>query len=92
VSADWANRPATYAIHFSSYQDRARAERDAAQIGAAYGRPAVVAEIDLGGRGRWHRVMLIGFAGYGEARAFHDRLRAQGTPGLGGVYYVVAPD
>jgi hypothetical protein len=92
VSPDWAGRPPAYAIHFSSYQDRARAEADAARIGAAYGHPAAVAAVDLGGRGRWHRVMLTGFADYREARAFHDRLRAQGTPGLGGVYYLVAPE
>lgn len=92
VSPDWAGRPPAYAIHFSSYQDRARAEADAARIGAAYGHPAAVAAVDLGDRGRWHRVMLTGFAGYREARAFHDRLRAQGTPGLGGVYYLVAPE
>jgi hypothetical protein len=92
ASPDWAGRPPAYVIHFSSYQDRARAEADAARIGAAYGHPAVVAAVELAGRGRWHRVMLTGFAGYREARAFHDRLRAQGTPGLGGVYYLVAPE
>jgi hypothetical protein len=92
VSRDWAGRAPAYGIHFSSYQERARAERDAAQIGAAHGRPAVVAEVDLGGRGRWHRVVLIGFADAAEAKAYHARLRARGTPGVGGVYVLVAPE
>jgi len=92
VSPDWAGRPPAYGIHFSSYQERPRAERDAAQIGSAHGRPAVVAEVDLGGRGRWYRVVLIGFADAAEARSYHDRLRARGTPGVGGVYFLVAPE
>lgn len=92
VSADWANRPPVYAIHFSSYQDRSRAERDAADIGAAHGRPAAVAAVDLGARGLWYRVVLTGFASYEEARAYHTRLRAQGAPGVGGVYYLVGPE
>jgi hypothetical protein len=92
VSPDWATRPPSYAIHFSSYQDRARAERDAADIGATHGRPAAVAAVDLGARGLWYRVVLTGFASYEEARAYHSRLRAQGTPGIGGVYYVVGPE
>ncbi|MBP1621492.1 MAG: hypothetical protein H6Q02_2259, partial [Acidobacteria bacterium] len=51
-----------------------------------------VAEVDLGGRGRWYRVVLIGFADAAEARSYHDRLRARGTPGVGGVYFLVAPE
>jgi len=92
VSPDWAGRAPAYGIHFSSYQDRGRAERDAARIGGEHGRPAVVAEVDLGTRGRWHRVVLIGFADAAEAKSYHARLRARGTPGVGGVYVLVAPE
>jgi len=47
VSPNWAGRPPTYVIHFSSYRERSKAERDAVEISKQYGRPAYAAEVNL---------------------------------------------
>jgi hypothetical protein len=90
VSEDWAGRPPIYVIHFSSYRDRQKAQRDAARVGQRYGRPAYAAQVDLSS-GVWYRVVLGDFPTAEQARAFHAELVARNTPDLGGVYRLTAP-
>jgi len=91
VSPDWAGRPPTYVIHFSSYRERSKAERDAVEISKQYGRPAYAAEVNLPGRGVWYRVIMGDFATAIAATSFRADLVAARTPDLGAVYWVVAP-
>jgi hypothetical protein len=90
VSPDWAGRAPIYVIHFSSYREREKAERDAVQVGRRFGRPAYAARITLPS-GVWYRVVLGDFATGDQARAFHADLAARGTPDLGAVYRITAP-
>jgi hypothetical protein len=90
TSPDWAERAPIYVIHFSSYRDREKAQRDAVQVGRRFGRPAYAAQVDLPS-GAWYRVVLGDFATAEQARAFHAELAARGTPDLGGVYRLTAP-
>jgi SPOR domain len=89
VSPDWTGRAPTYVIHFSSYREREKAQRDAVRIGQRFGRPAYVAQVDLPS-GVWYRVVLGDFASADQARTFHAELVARGTPDLGGVYRLTA--
>jgi len=90
VSPDWVDRAPIYVIHFSSYRDREKAQRDAVQVGQRFGRPAYAAQITLPS-GVWYRVVLGDFATADQARAFHADLAARNTPDLGGVYRLAAP-
>jgi hypothetical protein len=91
VSADWAGRPPTYVIHFSSYRERSKAEHDAIEVSKRYGRPAYAAEVNVPGRGIWYRVIMGDFATAIAAHAFRADLVAARTPEIGVVYWVVAP-
>lgn len=91
VSPTWVGRTPTYVVHFSSFRERGTAEREAARIGKQYGRPAYAAEVDLAERGIYYRVILGDFATAAAAREFRTELVAAGTPGVGEVYWVVAP-
>jgi uncharacterized membrane protein YedE/YeeE len=90
VSPDWVDRAPIYVIHFSSYRDREKAQRDAVQVGRRFGRLAYAAQITLPS-GVWYRVVLGDFATADQARAFHADLAARNTPDLGGVYRLAAP-
>jgi hypothetical protein len=90
ASPDWAGRAPIYVIHFSSYREREKAQRDAVQVGRRFGRPAYAARIALPS-GVWYRVVLGDFATANQARAFHDDLAARRTPDLGAVYRITAP-
>lgn len=91
VTRDRTGRPETFSIHFTSYRDRAAAERDLKRIEALAGREGYVAEVDLGEKGTWFRVMVGEFASAEEAKAIRAELAAKGTRDLGWVYRVVGP-
>jgi hypothetical protein len=91
VSPTWAGHAPTYVVHFSSFRERANADRDAARIAKEYGRPAYAAEVTIPERGLYYRVILGDFATAAEARAFRADLVAANTPGVGAVYWVVGP-
>jgi hypothetical protein len=90
VSPDWEGRTPIFVIHFSSFREHAKAQRDAVAIGKRYGRPAYVARVTLPS-GVWYRVVLGDFASAEDARAFHADLVARHTPDLGGVYRITGP-
>jgi len=91
ISPDWAGRAPSYMIHFSSFQKKENADRDAAQRAKALGRSLRVVEVNLGAPGLWYRVMLGEFRTREEADAARAELAAKGTEGLGLVYRVSAP-
>jgi hypothetical protein len=90
ASPDWAGRAPIYVIHFSSYREREKAQRDAVEVGRRFGRPAYAARITLPS-GVWYRVVLGDFTTAEQARAFHADLAARGTPDLGAVYRITPP-
>jgi DedD protein len=90
TSPDWAGRSPTFVIHFSSYRERAKAERDAAALARRYGRPAYAAEVTLP-NGTWYRVVLGNFPTAEAARAFREALAAAHTSDLAGVYRITPP-
>lgn len=92
VTRDREGLPEIWSIHFTSYRDRASAERDLKRVTGLAGRPGYVAEVDLGEKGTWHRVMVGSFATAQEAKAVRDELAAKGTPDMGWVYRVVGPE
>lgn len=91
VTRDRAGRPEVFSIHFTSYRDRAAAERDLKRIAALAGREGYVAEVDLGEKGVWYRVLVGEFPSAEEAKAIRAELAAKGTRDLGWVYRVVGP-
>ena len=91
VTRDRAGRPEVFSIHFTSYRDRAAAERDLKRIAALVEREGFVAEVDLGEKGVWHRVMVGEFPSAEEAKAIRAELAAKGTRDMGWVYRVVGP-
>ncbi len=91
VSPDWTGHAPTYVVHFSSYRERAKAEREALVIGKRYGRPAYAAQVTIPGRGLWYRVILGDFDTASAAHDFRAELLAAKTEGVGAVYWVVAP-
>jgi len=90
LSPDWSGHPAVFMIHFSSYQKKENADRDAARLAKVLGRPLHVIGVNLGPAGRWYRVMLGEFPSREEADAERAALEAKGTPGMGLVYRVSA--
>lgn len=92
VTADRAGKPEIYSIHFTSYKDRPSAERDLKRIQGLVGREGFVAEVDLGEKGVWQRVMIGAFATAQEAKAAREELAAKGTQNMGWVYRVVGPE
>ncbi|MHB1047125.1 MAG: SPOR domain-containing protein [Thermoanaerobaculia bacterium] len=91
VTRDRTGRPEVFSIHFTSYRDRAAAERDLKRIAALAGREGYVAEVDLGEKGVWYRVLVGEFPSAEEAKAIRAELAAKGTRDLGWVYRVVGP-
>ncbi|MHB8800623.1 MAG: SPOR domain-containing protein [Thermoanaerobaculia bacterium] len=91
VTRDRAGRPEIFSIHFTSYRDRAAAERDLKRIAALVEREGFVAEVDLGEKGVWYRVMVGEFPSAEEAKAIRAELAAKGTRDMGWVYRVVGP-
>ena len=91
VTRDRAGRPEVFSIHFTSYRDRAAAERDLKRVEALAGREGYVAEVDLGEKGIWYRVLVGEFPSAEEAKAIRAELAAKGTRDLGWVYRVVGP-
>jgi cell division protein FtsN len=92
VTRDRAGQPQVFAIHFTSYKDRASAERDLKRVEAMVGMKGFVAEVDLGEKGVWPRVMIGAFATSAEAKSVRDDLAAKGTRDMGWVYRVVGPE
>ena len=92
VTKDRAGQPQVFSIHFTSYKDRPSAERDLKRVAAMVGRDGYVAEVDLGEKGTWQRVMIGAFATAEEARAVRAELAAKGTRDMGWVYRVVGPE
>lgn len=90
ISRDWTDRAPAYAIHFSSFQKRENADRDAARLGKVLGRPLRVMAVSLGSRGTWYRVILGEFATRDEAERSRQELTSKGIPGVGLVYRVSA--
>jgi len=90
ISPDWAGHPAAFMIHFSSYQKKENADRDAARLTKLLGRPLRVIGVNLGASGYWYRVMLGEFRSREEADAAREELVAKGTPGMGLIYQVSA--
>ncbi len=92
VTKDRDGQPLAFSIHFTSYRDRASAERDLKRIEGLVGREGFVAEVDLGEKGVWHRVMIGAFPTAQEARAVREELAAKGTRDMGWVYRVIGPE
>jgi cell division protein FtsN len=91
ASPDWANRPEMYVIHFSSYRERVKAAAQAAELTRQLGRPAYVAQVNLGAEGTWYRVVVGDFPTADAALAVRDQLAAQKVPDLAHVYHAVKP-
>ncbi len=91
VTRDRTGRPEIFSIHFTSYRDRAAAERDLKRIAGLAGREGYVAEVDLGEKGVWYRVLVGEFPTAEEAKAVRAELAAKGTRDMGWVYRVVGP-
>lgn len=89
ATKDWAGKEPVYAIHFSSYQSREKAAKDAEKLAKEFGKTAHAFEVDLGEKGIWYRSVLGEFATAEEALAFRAELEAKGTPNMGFVYRVV---
>jgi hypothetical protein len=89
LSPDWNGAPA-WVIHFSSFQRRENAERDAARLAKALGRPLRVVSVNLGKPGLWYRVMLGEYGSREEALAAREALVGKGVSGVGLVYRVEA--
>jgi cell division protein FtsN len=67
-----------YGVQLASYRDRAAAEATASRLAGAGGGPLRVLAVDLGPRGVWYRVLVVGFVDADSAQAHRERLRAQG--------------
>jgi len=92
VTKDRAGQPQVFSIHFTSYKDRPSAERDLRRVSGLVGREGYVAEVDLGEKGTWQRVMIGTFATAEEAKAVRAALAEKGTRDMGWVYRVVGPE
>lgn len=71
-------RSPEYGVQVASYPDRAEAEAAVSRLAAQGGPPLQVFRADLGPRGVWHRVIVVGFADARAARAHRERLVGQG--------------
>ena len=91
VTKDRAGQEQVFSIHFTSYKDRASAERDLRRIEGLVGREGFVAEVDLGEKGVWQRVMIGTFATAQDAKSVREELVGKGTRDMGWVYRVVGP-
>ncbi len=85
VTLDWMGAP-IHVVHFSSFQEKARAEKHAAVLAKELGIPARAVQVDLGDKGLWYRAVVGEFATAEEALALRSQLLEKGTPGVGLVY------
>jgi cell division protein FtsN len=85
VTPDWTGTP-VHVVHFSSFTDKARAERHAASLAKELGLPARAVQVDLGARGIWYRTVVGEFASAAEALTFRKDLLDRKTQGVGLVY------
>ena len=92
VTRDRAGQPQVFSIHFTSYKDRSAAERDLVRVERIVGMKGFVAEVDLGEKGVWQRVMIGAWPTAPEAKAVREELAAKGTRDMGWVYRVVGPE
>ena len=70
--------PGGYTLHLASFRGEANAQRLVREL-AAKKVSARVAQVDLGPKGRWHRVLVGGFASRAQAQAQGQKLRQAGT-------------
>jgi hypothetical protein len=89
TTPDWAGKEPVFAVHFSSYRDRATADKDAARLGKSLERPGRAIAVDLGEKGVWYRVMIGEFGTVEEALAYRAELEQKSTPNMGFVYRIV---
>lgn len=85
VTPDWTGAP-VHVVHFSSFQEKPRAEKHAAVLAKQLGIPIRAVQVDLGDKGIWYRTVAGEFATAEEALAFRNQLLEKGTPGVGLVY------
>jgi cell division protein FtsN len=69
---------ADYGVQVASYPERAEAEAAVTRLAALGGPPLQVFRADLGPRGVWHRVIVVGFPDASAAQAHRARLRTEG--------------
>ncbi len=89
ASPDWTGRASVYAIHFSSFRERDKADRDAARLASLLGLPAHAAAVDLGKSGVWYRVMVGEFPTYEQAMSTKLRLEPQFGRDMSSIYRLV---
>ncbi len=85
VTPDWSGEP-VYVIHFSSFLDKKRAEREALRISKETKLPARAVQVDLGGKGIWYRVVAGEFRTAEKALAFRNEVRGTKFPDVGPVF------
>jgi hypothetical protein len=76
-SRQWTGHPA-YGVQVASYPNHAEAAAEAARLAAAGGPPLEVFRVDLGLRGVWHRVLVVGFADGVAAETHRALVRSEG--------------
>ena len=69
---------AAYGVQLASYPNHAEAEAEASRLAAAGGPPLQVFRVDLGLRGVWHRVLVVGFADGAAAETHRARVQSEG--------------
>jgi SPOR domain len=89
VTPDWTGAP-VHVVHFSSFQEKPRAEKHAAALAKELGIPVRAVQVDLGEKGLWYRTVAGEFASGEEALAFRSQLLEKGTPGVGLVYRMMS--
>jgi len=73
---------ASWALQLQSLRDASTANSEANRLSSELARPTRVVYVDLGSRGGWHRVYLIGFATAAEAESERRRLSERGISAL----------
>ena len=74
-----------WALQLQSLRDAASAEREAHRLSSELARPTRVVAVDLGARGKWHRVYLVGFSRPADAESMRQSLAAKGVEAVGPV-------
>jgi cell division protein FtsN len=85
VTPGWTAAP-VFVVHFSSFQEKARAEKHAAVLAKELGLPVRAVQVDLGDKGTWYRSVAGEFQTAEEALALRATLLEKGTQGVGLVY------
>lgn len=67
-----------YTLHLASYQKQAGAKEEVAKL-AKQGVQARIESVDLGAKGRWHRVLVGNFSSKDQARSQGQRLAKAGS-------------